>query len=95
MLLYCLSVTKSCAHFPSKTASLLLIDMHIVRTGGSINFSLSYGGSKRDCALFSFQMADRRDLNASLSFGSVHIVGTGGSNYFPMSHGGSNMGDGH
>jgi hypothetical protein len=28
-------------------ASLSLVDVHIVRTGGSNNFSLSYGGSKR------------------------------------------------
>jgi hypothetical protein len=72
--------------------------VHIVRTGGSNIFSLSYGGSKRGggfeiaCTLFSY-MADFRDLktlwNASLSLGNVHIVGTGGSNYFPMSYGGS------
>jgi hypothetical protein len=41
--------------------------VHIVRTGGSNNFSLSYGGSKRGggfeiaCAHFS-EMPDRRDL---------------------------------
>jgi hypothetical protein len=49
-------------------ASLSLVDVHIVRTGGSNNFSLSYGGSKRGggfeiaCALFSSEMADHRDL---------------------------------
>jgi hypothetical protein len=41
-------------------ASLSLVYAHIVRTGGSNHFSLSYGGSKRDegcgiaCAHFSF-----------------------------------------
>ena len=49
-------------------ASLSLVDVHIVRTGGSNNFSLSYGGSKRGggceiaCAHFSSEMADYRDL---------------------------------
>jgi hypothetical protein len=49
-------------------ASLSLVDVHIVRTGGSNNYSLSYGGSKRDggfeiaCAHFSSEMADYIDL---------------------------------
>ena len=47
---------------------LSLVDVHIVRTGGSNNFSLSYGRSKRDvvceiaCAHFSSETAGRRDL---------------------------------
>jgi hypothetical protein len=49
-------------------ASLSLVDVHIVRTGGSNNFSLTYGGSKRGeeceiaCAHFSSEMLDHRDL---------------------------------
>jgi hypothetical protein len=51
-------------------ASLSLVDVHIVRTGGSNNFPFSYGGSKRGggfeihvaCAHFSSEMADHRDL---------------------------------
>jgi hypothetical protein len=45
-------------------ASLSLVDVHIVRTGGSNNFSMSYDGSKRGggfeiaCAHFSSEMAD-------------------------------------
>jgi hypothetical protein len=49
-------------------ASLSLGNVHIVRTGGSNYFSLRYGGSERNggfeiaCTLFSFKMADSRDL---------------------------------
>jgi hypothetical protein len=49
-------------------ALLSLVVVHIVRTGGSNNFSLSYGGSKRGggfeiaCAHFSSEMTDHRDL---------------------------------
>jgi hypothetical protein len=48
-------------------ASISFVDVHIVRTRGSNNFSLSYGGSKRGggfeiaCAYFSSEMADYRD----------------------------------
>jgi hypothetical protein len=48
--------------------SLSLVDVHIVRTGGSNNFSMIYGGSKRGgefeiaCAHFSSEMADYKDL---------------------------------
>jgi hypothetical protein len=75
-------------------ASLSLVDVHIVRTGGSNNFSLSYSGSKRGggfeivCAHFSDEMADHRDLKLSLSLVDVHIVRTGGSNNFSLSYGG-------
>jgi hypothetical protein len=47
---------------------MALVDVHIVRTGGSNNLSMSYGGSKRvggyeiSCAHFSSDTADRRDL---------------------------------
>jgi hypothetical protein len=50
------------------SASLSLVDVHIVRAGGSNNFSLSYGGSKRGgeceiaCGHFSSEMADHIDL---------------------------------
>jgi hypothetical protein len=80
-------------------ASLSFVNVHIVRTGGSNNFSLSYGGSKRGggfeiaCTLFSSEMADFKDLKLCgmlhCHFGNVHFVGTEGSNYFPMSYGGS------
>jgi hypothetical protein len=49
-------------------ASLSLVDVHIVRTGGFNDFSLSYSGSKRDgefeiaCTHFYSEMADHRDL---------------------------------
>jgi hypothetical protein len=49
-------------------ASLLLVDVHIVRTRGFNNSSLNYGGSKRGggfeiaCAHFSPEMADHKDL---------------------------------
>jgi hypothetical protein len=49
-------------------ASVSLVDVHIVRTGGSSNFSLSYGGSKRGggfeiaCAHFSSAMPDYWNL---------------------------------
>jgi hypothetical protein len=49
-------------------ASLLVVDVHIVRTGGSNHLSLSYGGSKRSvgceiaCAHFSSEMDNQRDL---------------------------------
>jgi hypothetical protein len=84
-------------------ASLSLVDVHIVRKGGSNNLSLSYGGSKRGggfeiaCAHFSSEMADHRDLklyNASLSLVDVLIVRTGGSNNFSLSYGGSKRGGG-
>jgi hypothetical protein len=67
-------------------ASISLVDVHIVRTGGSNNYSLSYGGSKRRggfeiaCAHFSSEMADNRLetlYNGSLSLVDVHIVRTG------------------
>jgi hypothetical protein len=80
-------------------ASLSLVDVHIVRTGGFNSFSLRYGGSKRDggfeiaCAQFSSMMADHRDLNFVqcfiISFVDVHIVRTGGFNSFSLSYGGS------
>jgi hypothetical protein len=69
-----LSVTKSRAHFFFETADCrdvrlcTMFHVHIVRTGGSKKFSLSYGGSKRGggfeiaCAHFSSEMADHRDL---------------------------------
>jgi hypothetical protein len=68
--------------------------MHIVRTVGSNNFSLSYGGSKRGgggfeiaCVHFSSEMADLRDLKLC---GMLHChleMCIEGSNYYPMSHG--------
>jgi hypothetical protein len=84
-------------------ASLSLVDVYIVRTGRSNNFSLSYGGSTRgegfeiDCAHFSSEIVDCRDLklyNASLSLVDVHTVMTGRSNHFSMSYGGSKKGGG-
>ena len=67
----------SCAHFSSEmadhrdfklctNASLSIVDVYIIRTGGSNNFSLSYSGSKRGGAsniLCSFSvMSDYRGL---------------------------------
>jgi hypothetical protein len=48
-------------------ASLSLVDVHIVRTGGSNYWYLTYGGSKRGggfeiaCAHFPSEIADHRD----------------------------------
>jgi hypothetical protein len=75
----------------------LSLDVHLIRTGGSNNFSLSYGGLKRGggfeiaCARLSSEMADTL-YNASLSLVDVHILGKGGSNNFSLSYGGSKSG---
>jgi hypothetical protein len=111
----CQSVIKSCAHFSPKTAdrrdlklcTMLhyhLVDLHIVRTGGSNRFSLSYGGSKRgggceiDCAHFSDEMTDQRGLKLCTMLHyhlvDLHIVRTEGSNRFSLSYGGSKRGGG-
>ena len=73
-------------------ASLSLVDVHIVKAGGSNIFSLSYGGSKRGEVLTSLLRWLETLYNASLSIVDVYIIRTGRSYNFPLSYGGSKRG---